>query len=200
MPDCANGGTVCPGGRAREEHNIDQYNHQTNLLHLLNARNLPGRFVDFSLAHVYLLDLDPWQRGNMEAHPDYMGMLQSYARTGPAITALYDGKPVLSFGVVPFYPGVAEAWMLRGDLVSAHPLSVGYGARMFFDHIGHIMGLWRCQIGVQSANDRATRFAKFCKFETEGLMRQFGPEGSDFYMMARLYDGRHFLGTKTSET
>ena len=30
-------------------------------------------------------------------------------------------------------------------------------------------------------------------------MRQFGPEGSDF-MMARLYDGRHFLGTKTSET
>ena len=183
-----------------EETRIPDYNHQRNLLHLLNACNLPGRFVDFSLAHVYLLDLDPWQRANMEAHPDYMGMLQSYAQTGPAITALYDGKPVLSFGIVPFWPGVAEAWMLRGDSVSAHPHSVGRGARMFFDHIGHIMGLWRCQFGVQSTNDRATRFARFLKFETEGLMRQFGPEQSDFYMMARLYDGRDLLITETSET
>jgi len=189
-----------PKCKGWEEHNIDEYNHQTNLLHLLNARDLPGRFVNFSMAHVYLLDLDPWQKANMEAHPDYMGMLQSYAQTGPAITALDDGKPALSFGVVPFYPGVAEAWMLRGDLVSAHPLSVAYGARMFFDHLGHIMGLWRCQIGVQSSNDRATRFAKFLKFETEGLMRQFGPERSDFYMMARLYHGRNTFITETSET
>jgi hypothetical protein len=179
---------------------MHKYNHQTHLLHLLNARNLPGRFVDFSLAHVYLLDLDPWQRANMEAHPNYIGMLRSYASMGPAITALHDGKPVLSFGVVPLHPGVAEAWMLRGDLVSAHPLSVAYGARMFFDHIGQIMRLWRCQIGVQSTNDRATRFAKFLKFETEGLMRQFGPEQSDFYMMARLYDGRNVFSTETPGT
>ena len=74
-------------------------------------------YVDFSTAHVYMLELDQWQRANMEAHPDYMGMLKSYSATGPAITALHKGKPVLSFGVVPLWPGVSEAWMLRGEAV-----------------------------------------------------------------------------------
>ncbi len=170
---------------------VTEYNHQSDLLHLLNSKNLGGRFVSFSLAHVYLLDLDPWQKANMEAHPDYMSMLKSYAAAGPAITVLHEGKPVLSFGVVPFYPGVAEAWMLRGELVTRHGRAVAVGARTFFDEIGHTMGLWRCQIGVQSSNIRATKFARFLKFEHEGILRRFGPEGSDFQMMARLYDGRN---------
>ena len=179
---------------------MHDYNHQSDLLKLLNARDLPGRFVNFSLAHVYLLDLAPWQRANMEAHPDYMGMLKGYAASGPAITALSDGKPVLSFGIVPFWPGVAEAWMLRGDDVSRHGRAVAYGARLFFDEIGSICQLWRCQIGVQTSNDRATKFAGFLKFKIEGLMEQFGPEKSDFYLMARLYDGGTFQFTETTGT
>ena len=177
-----------------------KYNQQTQLLKTLNARNLPAKYVDFSTAHVYMLELDQWQRANMEAHPDYMGMLKSYSATGPAITALHKGKPVLSFGVVPLWPGVSEAWMLRGEAVSDHGRAVAHGARLFFDQIGPICGLWRCQIGVQTSNERATRFAEYLKFKVEGLMEQFGPEGSDFFMMARLYNGRNVQQSETPGT
>ena len=175
-----------PAGLTGKESQL-QYSQQTLLLETLNARNLPAKYVDFSIAHVYMLELDQWQRANMEAHPGYMEMLKAYSAVGPAITALYKGKPVLSFGVVPLWPGVSEAWMLRGEAVSNHGLAVAYGARLFFDQIGPVCGLWRCQIGVQTSNERATKFAKYLKFNVEGLMEQFGPEGSDFYMMARLY-------------
>ena len=173
--------------REEEKRVSITYSDQLTILEVLNSRDLPCRFVNFSVAHVYLLGLDPWQRANMEAHPNFFESLRAYSAKGISLTALSDGKPVLSFGVMPFWPGVAEVWMLRGATVSDHGLAVAYGARLFFNQIGPICGLWRAQISVQSDNKRATKFAQFCKFEVEGLMRDFGPEKSDYFLMSRLY-------------
>jgi hypothetical protein len=35
-------------------------------------------------------------------------------------------------------------------------------------------------------NDTAFKFAKALRFEVESVMRKFGPEGADYYMMTRF--------------
>jgi hypothetical protein len=42
------------------------------------------------------------------------------------------------------------------------------------------------QIFVKVENTRALRFAKALQFEVECILRKFGPEGADYYAMARF--------------
>jgi RimJ/RimL family protein N-acetyltransferase len=46
--------------------------------------------------------------------------------------------------------------------------------------------LWRVQASVHANDEKAYRFADWCGFEEEGLMRMFGPDKSDYYRFARV--------------
>lgn len=50
-------------------------------------------------------------------------------------------------------------------------------------------GLWRVQATVKVGWERALRFAEFMGFESEGVMRQYGPEKGDYFRVARLFNG-----------
>lgn len=45
--------------------------------------------------------------------------------------------------------------------------------------------LHRSQITVKSADVKAVRWARALGFKNEGTLKNYGPDGSDFYMMAR---------------
>jgi len=44
----------------------------------------------------------------------------------------------------------------------------------------------RLQTSVKADCDVAIRFAKFLGLKEEGLMKNYGPDGSDFYRFARI--------------
>ena len=44
----------------------------------------------------------------------------------------------------------------------------------------------RFQTSVKADCDVAIRFAKFLGLEEEGLMKNYGPDGADFYRFARI--------------
>ena len=55
-----------------------------------------------------------------------------------------------------------------------------------FDVIETENELDRIQASVSADVPTAIRFAKWLGFENEGLMRQYGVDGGDYYRMARI--------------
>lgn len=145
------------------------------------------KVVDFSTAHLRLMRLDAWQLSVMQSFPAYEQSLGRMAAVGEAHTALIEGHPVMCWGLIVLWPGVAEAWMLRDEAISQHGMTLARCASAYFLQVGAALALSRCQFAVAADNGRAIRFAKYLKFSVEGVMRQYAPDGSDYLMMARLY-------------
>ena len=58
-----------------------------------------------------------------------------------------------------------------------------YYANIFDDY-----DLKRLQITVSYHNNTAYKFAKSLYFKKEGVLKKYGPEGADYFMMARFPD------------
>ena len=63
------------------------------------------------------------------------------------------------------------------------------GGRHILDHIQDEYDVRRLQITVRSSNKTAYKYAEKMYFKTEGLMERYGPEGDDYYLMARIRNG-----------
>jgi RimJ/RimL family protein N-acetyltransferase len=50
----------------------------------------------------------------------------------------------------------------------------------------HEAQVQRVQASVHAEDGQAVRFARWLGFENEGLMKKYGPDGSDYYRMARV--------------
>jgi hypothetical protein len=112
---------------------------------------------------------------------------QELAEAGLSWAGVYNEQVVVCFrGSAGFGPALARRGCCPSPSVSAHALSVVRAARMIFADIFKTEAFSRVHISVDSANDSAFKFAKALGFEVEGIMRQFGPDGSNYYMMARI--------------
>jgi len=58
-------------------------------------------------------------------------------------------------------------------------------AQIYADYIVISRNLHRLQITVRCADLRAVRWGLALGFEIEGLMKKYGADGSDFFMMSR---------------
>lgn len=101
-------------------------------------------------------------------------------------TGMMRGKPVMSFGIRPAWRGVGEAWLLPSKYISEHTISIVRYGRKFFADLLNDGPYVRIHMSVRADNDIALKFAKTMGFEIEGIMRYFGPDGVDCYMMARI--------------
>lgn len=145
-----------------------------------------GVLLPFRVAHLAGMELHPIQQRSFD-WPGSCAQLEAQAECGPAYTIMVDGVAMACFGAVEIYPGVAEAWLLRDNRIAAYRVSMGRNSRMFFDQLGTAMKLRRCQMSVDVSFPSAIRYAEWCKFEIEGVMRKFGIGGQDNLMMARIY-------------
>jgi len=151
------------------------------------SSNSSVSLIKFHWAHVHLMNLREFERKYFEWFPNYEDMLRTYASCETSATALYDGDVACCFGAVPIWKGVAEAWILTSYIVERNPISLTRGALRYFDNIATDMQLHRLQIVVDGSNLLALRWAKALKFEHEGLLKSYGPDGSDHYMLARYF-------------
>jgi hypothetical protein len=133
------------------------------------------------------MELHPIQQRSFDIWPKSYAQLEAQAECGPAYTVMVDGIVMATFGAVEILPGVAEAWLVRDNRIAAYRVSMGRNSRMFFDQLGPAMKLQRCQMSVDVSFASAIRYAEWCRFEVEGVMRKFGIEGQDNLMMARIY-------------
>jgi len=55
-----------------------------------------------------------------------------------------------------------------------------------FQHIQETHELSRIQASVCASDVRANRYAQWLGFEKEGIMRKYGPDGTDYIRYARV--------------
>lgn len=103
-----------------------------------------------------------------------------------AFTLISDGKPVAVGGIYEIWEKVGEAFAL----ISAEAVKYPKSLFKFFSinmEIGIEAGEYnRVQAAVKSDFEKGIRFVERLKFNQEGLMKYWGPDGSDYFMYARV--------------
>lgn len=152
---------------------------------MVNMRDLV--FMPFHESHMERIIPSQADLELFDAMGNLPARLEAIANADHAWTVFYKREPALCLGVEVKWPTNAEAWMVPGRLSIRHGTLLCRGARRFFDNIGPALGLRRIQIVVSVERKRAMSWAKFLKFQEEGLMKAYGPEGYDYMMYARIY-------------
>lgn len=144
-----------------------------------------------------LVPFEPWHLERMEARSierrlfDDVADLATYAqamvRPNLSFTGLDDdGTVVGCAGVMPLWPGVGQAWAL----LSVHaPHSFKAVHRAVLAGLSNAFdggGFHRVQISVASDFPEGMRWAQHLGFRLEGLMRGYGPDGSDHFLFAKV--------------
>ncbi len=145
--------------------------------------------VPFDRDHITLNDLRIHEQRLLISWGNYRERLLALGTWGPSWSAFKDGKHVCSGGVAPISLRVGEAWQLPSKDVADHLFSYA----KLFKHFAEMLfeqGQYR-RLQTICLDDRLhNRWMKFCGFEKEGVMRQYGQYEEDYGMFARLKDGR----------
>ena len=142
--------------------------------------------VPLLYAHLTRINLKEENRDFENVIPNYINYVWDHATPGMSWAGIGRGKVVAAFGVRPFWDGVSEMWLIPGKEIDRHAISVIRAAKQLTDTTMGDYGIRRLQMCVNTQNDTAFRFAKALRFEVESVMTKYGPDGSDYYMMARF--------------
>lgn len=117
---------------------------------------------------------------------NYLDYVWENSEDGWSWTGIGRGKVVCVFGVRYIWPGLVEAWFVPSENMEDHVRSILVGSRQLLGEVMALSDIRRMQIFVKVENTAAFRFAKALNFEVECKLRKFGPEGADYYSMARF--------------
>lgn len=137
------------------------------------------RFLPFAQEHVQhiklMFDLSEDGRKALVEHKDIRGY------------TLFEEDVVLGIGGVHnIWNGVGEAWLLLGKEAFARPRTVARHTVNMFDHMQEEYKYQRIQASIAVKDGKAKRFAEWLGFQNEGIMRKYGPDGSDYYRYAKV--------------
>ena len=142
--------------------------------------------LPFVIDHFDQMDVDQPELLAVSRGYGIRAMVASQAELGTAITIFYHGKPVAVVGVILFWGGVGEMWALFDNQARNMPATMVKCALSFIDIAMRYLHLHRLQITVRTDDSRAIRYAKALYFETECVMKKYGPDKVDSYLMTRL--------------
>lgn len=110
-----------------------------------------------------------------------------FAIIGLSFTLLHNDIPICSGGIFPLWHGVGEGWVIASKRIFDHKIKSAKLIKRRTDLLCAVNKIKRLQTSVRANFPMGLRFAKFLGFNNEGLMKHYGPDGSDFYRMAKIY-------------
>lgn len=113
---------------------------------------------------------------------------QGVVDSGHAFAGLVDGELIGCAGYSQPWQGVAEVWVWDTPKVHDHPMLVHKLIHRTLKRIEKEHDLWRVSCEVRVGNERAVRWVELMGFKYEGTMKKRGPDGSDFYLYAKVRD------------
>ena len=149
------------------------------------------KLVTFSPVHIEMMELSPFEQAYFDSLPNWLYMLEGMAALGYAYTGIKAGRPYCSFGVMKMWPGVAEMWLIPDADLAQVVMSFHRAARRFSDICMSKLHLVRLQATVHSANVPGDNWIKRMLFQEEGVLRGFGPDGSDHKMYSRIKESEN---------
>ena len=109
------------------------------------------------------------------------------ADKGNAYTLFANQKPVVAGGIYILWKGVAEGWVLANQNIFEIKLLACKEIKRRTDELCKKNKVKRLQTTVIYDFKTGIRFASWLGLEPEGIMRNYGPDGSDYYRMAKIY-------------
>ena len=103
-----------------------------------------------------------------------------------SFTGLVNNRPIAAGGVFHLWDGVAEGWVLATKDIYKYPVFCAKHIKQRTEIILQANKIKRLQTSVKANCDVALRFAKWLGLKEEGLMKNYGPDGSDFIRFARI--------------
>jgi RimJ/RimL family protein N-acetyltransferase len=143
-------------------------------------------YLPFVPEHFDHLDFDHKEISVLSHVYNIKSMISQQAQMGVAFTAFRHNRPIAVIGVVNIWPGVGELWSIFDNQARDIPATMLKSAIRFSDIAIRYLQLHRLQITVRTDDNRAFRYAKAIGFETESVMRKYGPDQIDYLLMARF--------------
>lgn len=146
----------------------------------------PGiQWLPFHISHYSVMNVQAQNIQTISQTMPVKEMLQWQAARGDAITAVLHDRPVAVFGSVKIWDGVEQIWMICEERARRYPIIMTKAGRMFVLHRVIAGRLHRIQATVRCDDLRAHRWAEGLGLQTEGVMRRYGADKIDYWMMAR---------------
>ena len=110
-----------------------------------------------------------------------------FAMAGLAFTLLDNNVPICSGGIIPTWLGNAQGWVISSKRIFRNKVKASRLIKERTDLLCANNKIWRLQTAVKADFKIGIRFAEFLGFNKEGLMVGYGPDKTDYYLMARIY-------------
>lgn len=143
------------------------------------------RILNYDPDHLHELmdgDLNDGAIKNIGYMKEWASELQ---QPGWSYTLIENGHIICCAGIVNMWPGVGEAWFIASSKIHQYPKPfIRFAKTDVMKKVVDENDLWRVQAVCKADWPAALRFANFMGFETEGLMRKYGPEAMDYLRVA----------------
>jgi len=106
---------------------------------------------------------------------------------GNAYTLFVDKKPIVAGGIIILWQSVAEGWVMANQNIFEIKLLACKEIKNRTDELCKKNKIKRLQTTVKYDFNSGIRFASWLGLKPEGIMRNYGPDGSDYYRMAKIY-------------
>ncbi len=146
-------------------------------------------FVDFKPEHAIGLRVQPGQEA--EGHDALSWSVEDWRAYAcgaiEALSAILDGECIGVCFLRRLWAGRGEFQLLLGHRVGAiEMLAIHRKAKELLDVVAAKHGLRRIETVVRTSFEQGHRWAEMLGFDSEGLLRRYAPDGSDYTMYSRL--------------
>ena len=107
---------------------------------------------------------------------------------GMSFTLFVDDNPILAGGIVPLWNGVAEGWVMASKEVHNYKIKSASAFKGRLDLLCRNNDILRLQTAVKEEFKTGVRFAEWLGLKNEGLMTMYGPDQTNYYRMAKIYE------------
>ena len=107
---------------------------------------------------------------------------------GLSFTLLVDNNPIFSGGIIPLWDGVAEGWVMASKGVHDYKIKAASEVKRRIDYLCKNNNIYRLQTAVKEEFTTGVRFAEWLGLKNEGLMTMYGPDQTNYYRMAKIYE------------
>ena len=111
-----------------------------------------------------------------------------YGIPGLSFTLWADNNIVLCGGITPMWDGVAEGWVIASKRIYDHKIKSVSAIKKRLDLLCTNNKIWRLQTSVKENFKVGIRFAEWLGLKKEGLMLMYGPDKTNYYRMAKIYE------------
>lgn len=136
--------------------------------------------IPFEPDHAIELENGPLKIETERPVSDLTERYELAASNGLSFSAIDNGWVVASAGLIPLWPGVAEAWVLASNRIDQHAVAIGRAVRTRFRQMIDAEQLHRVQAAIRSDTVGLSRLPEWLGMKHEGHMPAYDQFGADY--------------------